>query len=75
MESRCGLLRGISIRRLAMCSVLFESIADEAAKVFLRNVLSKSKTQIRELRVESDRKKRCGLLRLSHIVLEEHHGV
>ncbi|CAG8910101.1 unnamed protein product [Penicillium egyptiacum] len=33
-------------------------IADEAAKVFLRNVLSKSKTQIRELRVESDRKKR-----------------
>jgi hypothetical protein len=29
-----------------------------AAKVFLRNVLSKSKTQIRELRVESDRKKR-----------------
>ncbi|OQE83280.1 hypothetical protein PENNAL_c0033G09247 [Penicillium nalgiovense] len=33
-------------------------IADEASKVFLRNVLSKSKTQIRELRVESDRKKR-----------------
>ncbi|KAJ5922469.1 hypothetical protein N7516_010172 [Penicillium verrucosum] len=33
-------------------------IADEAAKVFLRNILSKSKTQIRELRVESDRKKR-----------------
>ncbi|KAJ5555313.1 hypothetical protein N7535_007752 [Penicillium sp. DV-2018c] len=33
-------------------------IVDEAAKVFLRNVLSKSKTQIRELRVESDRKKR-----------------
>lgn len=33
-------------------------VADEAAKVFLRNVLSKSKTQIRELRVESDRKKR-----------------
>ncbi|KAJ5510620.1 Fps/Fes/Fer/CIP4 homology [Penicillium expansum] len=33
-------------------------IADESAKVFLRNVLSKSKSQIRELRVESDRKKR-----------------
>ncbi|CAI7606523.1 unnamed protein product [Penicillium glandicola] len=33
-------------------------IVDEAAKVFLRNVLSKSKTQIQELRVESDRKKR-----------------
>jgi hypothetical protein len=33
-------------------------ITDEAAKVFLRNVLGKSKTQIRELRVEADRKKR-----------------
>ncbi|QQK47977.1 Fps/Fes/Fer/CIP4 homology [Penicillium digitatum] len=33
-------------------------IIDEAAKVFLRNVLSKSKTQIRELRVESDQKRR-----------------
>lgn len=33
-------------------------IVDEAAKVFLRNVLTKSKAQIRELRVEADRKKR-----------------
>ncbi|KAL4782171.1 hypothetical protein BJX76DRAFT_333355 [Aspergillus varians] len=33
-------------------------ITDEAAKVFLRNVLSKSKTQVRELRVESDQKRR-----------------
>jgi hypothetical protein len=33
-------------------------ITDEAAKVFLRNVLGKSKTQVRELRVEADRKKR-----------------
>jgi hypothetical protein len=33
-------------------------VVDEAAKVFLRNVLGKSKTQVRELRVESDRKKR-----------------
>lgn len=33
-------------------------ITDEAAKVFLRNLLSKSKTQVRELRVESDQKRR-----------------
>lgn len=33
-------------------------ITDDAAKVFLRNVLGKSKAQVRELRVESDRKKR-----------------
>lgn len=33
-------------------------ITDETAKVFLRNVLGKSKTQVRELRVEADRKKR-----------------
>jgi hypothetical protein len=33
-------------------------ITDEAAKVFLRNVLSKSKAQVRELRVEADKKKR-----------------
>ncbi|KAJ5520377.1 hypothetical protein N7463_000830 [Penicillium fimorum] len=33
-------------------------VIDEAAKVFLRNVLTKSKAQIHELRVESDRKKR-----------------
>lgn len=33
-------------------------ITDEAAKVFLRNVLGKSKLQVRELRVEADRKKR-----------------
>lgn len=33
-------------------------ITDEAAKVFLRNVIGKSKSQVRELRVESDRKKR-----------------
>ncbi|OQE37106.1 hypothetical protein PENCOP_c010G00878 [Penicillium coprophilum] len=33
-------------------------VVDEAAKVFLRNLLSKSKAQIHELRVESDRKKR-----------------
>lgn len=33
-------------------------VTDEAAKVFLRNLLSKSKTQVRELRVEADRQKR-----------------
>ncbi|CEJ56585.1 Putative Actin polymerization protein Bzz1 [Penicillium brasilianum] len=33
-------------------------ITDEAAKVFLRNVLGKSKTQVRELRVEADKKRR-----------------
>lgn len=33
-------------------------ITDEAAKVFLRNMLSKSKTQVRELRVECDQKRR-----------------
>ncbi|KAJ5819940.1 hypothetical protein N7474_005531 [Penicillium riverlandense] len=33
-------------------------ITDEAAKVFLRNVLGKSKTQVRELRVQSDQKRR-----------------
>ncbi|KAJ5970905.1 Fps/Fes/Fer/CIP4 homology [Penicillium vulpinum] len=33
-------------------------VVDEAAKVFLRNVLTKSKAQIHELRVESDKKKR-----------------
>ncbi|KAL4920661.1 hypothetical protein BDW62DRAFT_176009 [Aspergillus aurantiobrunneus] len=33
-------------------------ITDEAAKVFLRNLLSKSKTQVRDLRVESDQKRR-----------------
>ncbi|EAA61844.1 hypothetical protein AN7658.2 [Aspergillus nidulans FGSC A4] len=33
-------------------------ITDETAKVFLRNLLSKSKTQVRELRVESDQKRR-----------------
>ncbi|OGE54510.1 hypothetical protein PENARI_c006G03204 [Penicillium arizonense] len=33
-------------------------ITDEAAKVFLRNVLGKSKGQVRELRVEADKKKR-----------------
>jgi hypothetical protein len=33
-------------------------ITDESAKVFLRNVLGKSKTQVRELRVEADKKKR-----------------
>lgn len=33
-------------------------IADESAKVFLRNVLGKSKTQVRELRVEADKKRR-----------------
>ncbi|RDW74415.1 putative actin polymerization protein Bzz1 [Aspergillus mulundensis] len=33
-------------------------ITDEAAKVFLRNLLSKSKTQVRELRVECDQKRR-----------------
>ncbi|KAL5002899.1 hypothetical protein BDV10DRAFT_156537 [Aspergillus recurvatus] len=33
-------------------------ITDEAAKVFLRNLLSKSKMQVRELRVESDQKRR-----------------
>ncbi|KAJ5925530.1 hypothetical protein N7454_008169 [Penicillium verhagenii] len=33
-------------------------ITDDAAKVFLRNLLGQSKAQVRELRVESDRKKR-----------------
>ncbi|PYH88064.1 putative actin polymerization protein Bzz1 [Aspergillus ellipticus CBS 707.79] len=33
-------------------------ITDEAAKVFLRNLLSKSKTQVRDLRVETDQKRR-----------------
>ncbi|CAG7969987.1 unnamed protein product [Penicillium salamii] len=33
-------------------------ITDETAKIFLRNVLGKSKLQVRELRVEADRKKR-----------------
>lgn len=33
-------------------------ITDEAAKVFLRNVLGKSKAQVRELRVEADKKRR-----------------
>ncbi|KAJ5280546.1 hypothetical protein N7478_005918 [Penicillium angulare] len=33
-------------------------ITDEAAKVFLRNLLGKSKTQVREMRVEADRRKR-----------------
>ena len=33
-------------------------ITDESAKVFLRNVLGKSKTQVRELRVEADKKRR-----------------
>ena len=33
-------------------------VTDEAAKVFLRNMLSKSKTQVRELRVEADKNKR-----------------
>jgi hypothetical protein len=33
-------------------------VTDETAKVFLRNLLSKSKTQVRELRVESDQKRR-----------------
>lgn len=33
-------------------------ITDEAAKVFLRNVLGKSKSSVRELRVEADKKKR-----------------
>ncbi|KAJ5240188.1 hypothetical protein N7468_004807 [Penicillium chermesinum] len=33
-------------------------IVDEPAKVFLRNVLSKSKSQVREYRVESDQKRR-----------------
>lgn len=33
-------------------------ITDEAAKVFLRNVLGKSKASVRELRVEADKKKR-----------------
>lgn len=32
-------------------------VTDESAKVFLRNLLSKSKGQVRELRVEADRKK------------------
>jgi hypothetical protein len=36
----------------------FDKKVGHVPKVFLRNVLSKSKTQIRELRVESDRKKR-----------------
>lgn len=33
-------------------------ITDEAAKIFLRNLLGKSKSQVRELRVEADKKKR-----------------
>ncbi|KAJ5132411.1 hypothetical protein N7448_006569 [Penicillium atrosanguineum] len=33
-------------------------ITDEAAKVFLRNLLGKSKSQVRELRVEADKKRR-----------------
>ncbi|KKK16811.1 hypothetical protein P175DRAFT_0516944 [Aspergillus ochraceoroseus IBT 24754] len=33
-------------------------ITDETAKVFLRNLLSKSKTQVRDLRVESEQKRR-----------------
>lgn len=33
-------------------------ITDDAAKVFLRNVLGKSKAQVRELRVEADKRKR-----------------
>ncbi|KAE8379804.1 hypothetical protein BDV26DRAFT_258605 [Aspergillus bertholletiae] len=33
-------------------------VTDETAKVFLRNLLSKSKTQVRELRVECDQKRR-----------------
>lgn len=33
-------------------------ITDESAKVFLRNVLGQSKTQVRELRVEADKKRR-----------------
>jgi hypothetical protein len=33
-------------------------VTDEAAKVFLRNILGKSKGQVRELRVEADKKKR-----------------
>lgn len=33
-------------------------VTDEAAKVFLRNLLGKTKGQIRELRVEADKKKR-----------------
>lgn len=33
-------------------------IIDEGAKIFLRNLLGKSKSQVRELRVESDQKKR-----------------
>ncbi|KAJ5540245.1 hypothetical protein N7513_008577 [Penicillium frequentans] len=33
-------------------------ITDDAAKVFLRNLLGQSKAQVRELRVESDRRRR-----------------
>ncbi|KAJ5766638.1 uncharacterized protein N7511_004254 [Penicillium nucicola] len=33
-------------------------VTDDAAKVFLRNVLGKSKGQVRDLRVEADKKKR-----------------
>lgn len=33
-------------------------ITDEAAKVFLRNLLGKTKSQVRELRVEADKKRR-----------------
>lgn len=33
-------------------------VTDETAKVFLRNLLTKSKTQVRELRVEADKKRR-----------------
>jgi hypothetical protein len=33
-------------------------VTDEAAKIFLRNLLGKSKSQVRELRVEADKKRR-----------------
>lgn len=33
-------------------------VVDEAAKVFLRNLLGKTKSQVRELRVEADKKRR-----------------
>ncbi|KAJ5212082.1 uncharacterized protein N7498_003728 [Penicillium cinerascens] len=33
-------------------------ITDEAAKIFLRNLLGKSKSQVRELRIEADKKRR-----------------
>ncbi|KAJ5916135.1 hypothetical protein N7504_000150 [Penicillium tannophilum] len=42
-------------------------ITDDAAKVFLRNLLGQSKAQVRELRVESDRRRRevegCKMIR------------